>query len=76
MNSLTEIKNAYAIEQGYEDWEHIQRITAYEGFGMEYYMNEICIRAQKAYGENLLKSAGYNYWINPEEITNEQNLIL
>lgn len=48
MNTLTEIKNAYAIEQRYEDWSELQKATFLEGDEMEMHMNKICIRAQKA----------------------------
>lgn len=61
MKTLQEIKNQYAQEQGYDDWESIQFDTLSEGEEMEDHMNEICIRAQKA----ALENAAEKYdWIN------------
>ena len=50
METLETLKNNYAQEQGYEDWEELRR----ELYGdmpklrIEEYYDEICIRAQKA----------------------------
>ena len=57
MKNLQEIKDTYAQEQGYEDWKELRE----ELYGnvpelrIEKYMDEICIRAQKA---ALEKAAG------------------
>lgn len=48
---LETIKNAYAIEQGYEDWNEIRKDfrDKFIGFStLTKHENEICIRAQKA----------------------------
>ena len=47
METLETLKNNYAQEQGYEDWENLQLDTLSEGEEMEDHMAEICIRAQK-----------------------------
>ena len=47
METLETLKNNYAQEQGYEDWENLQFDTLSEGEEMETHMDEICIRAQK-----------------------------
>lgn len=50
METLQEIKNNYAQEQGYEDWEVF--LNHYGGRHPEWFdqhWDEICIRAQKAY---------------------------
>lgn len=52
METLETLKNTYAQEQGYEDWENLQFDTLSEGEEMENHMDEICIRAQKAALEN------------------------
>ena len=72
---LQTLKDTYAQEQGYEDWKELRE----ELYGnvpelrIEEYMNEICIRAQKA---ALEKAAEYfdMYW-NKSAITNPDNLI-
>jgi len=46
--TLNTLKNQYAQEQGYEDWNDFQNNPWLETEGMEGAMNEICIRAQKA----------------------------
>lgn len=56
MKTLQEIKNTYAIEQGYEDWEHLLRKNYWNDGDIELHMDEICIRAQKAYGEKIKES--------------------
>lgn len=84
METLLDIKNTYAQEKGYEDWDELATITCYtDGYQMEAYMDEICIRAQKealekaaenAHGNYEDKEVGY-YWASAEGITNEENLI-
>ena len=88
MRTLLEIKNHYAQEQGYEDWGDLRDYNQSDGEEMEYYMNEICIRAQKA----ALECAAENVTTvhhskqscdeivravqyTKHSITNEQNLI-
>lgn len=85
MKNLQEIKDTYAQEQGYEDWEDL-RIEFYgdaRPLRIEEFMDEICIRSQKA----ALEKAADNSWINGSEfsrcgceidstsITNPKNLI-
>lgn len=58
MKNLQEIKDTYAKEQGYEDWEDL-RIELYgdaRQLRIEEFMDEICIRTQKAYGETIKES--------------------
>ena len=81
MGTLLDIKNNYAQEQGYEDWEDLIEDN-WKTILMESYMNEICIRAQKLALENAAENATMNLdfqldWhsINKESITNEENLI-
>lgn len=82
---LQELKNAYAQEQGYEDWlEFIVFTDHLSNEWFENVMNEICIRAQKAALEKAAENAHGNYedkevgyyWASAEGITNEENLIL
>ena len=75
MKTLLEIKNNYAQEQGYDDWDDL-RIEFYgdaRPLRIEEFMDEICIRAQKV---ALEKAAEYfdMYW-NKSVITNEENLV-
>ena len=88
MKNLQEIKNAYAIEEGYEDWDELRywRDISVVADG---YMNEICIRAQKLVLENAAENArtktvtvqGQDEYIHDDEvvdrtsITNPENLI-
>lgn len=83
MKTLQEIKNTYAIEQGYEDWGELRNYNLSDGEEMETHMDEICIRSQKvalekaaenAHGNYEDKEVGY-YWASAEGITNEENLI-
>lgn len=58
MKTLQEIKNNYAQEHGYEDWEGL-RIEFYgdaRPLRIEGFMDEICIRAQKVALENAAES--------------------
>lgn len=55
MKNLQEIKEDYALEQGYEEWEHlINDMQPHSNMYLEQAMDEICIRAQK---EALEKAA-------------------
>ena len=81
MKTLQEIKNHYAQEQGYEDWEDLIEDN-WKTILMESHMNEICIRAQKLALEKAAENATMNFdfqldWhvINKESIINENNLI-
>ena len=86
---LQTLKNTYAQEQGYEDWNDMRKLfrekllTFVE---MTTHENEICIRAQKAALENAAENAKFGYGIggvgsstqyiiDRTSITNEQNLI-
>ena len=91
METLQEIKNTYAQEQGYEDWKELRE----ELYGnvpelrIEKYMDEICIRAQKEALEKASENAktktvtvqGQDEYIHDDEvvdytsITNPENLI-
>ena len=78
---LQTLKNNYAQEQGYEDWEDLIEDN-WKTILMESYMNEICIRAQKLALENAVENAKIEmdlqtdwYFVNKESITNEENLI-
>ena len=78
---LQTIKNNYAQEQGYEDWEDLIEDN-WKTILMESHMNEICIRAQKLALENAVENAKIEmdlqtdwYFVNKESITNEENLI-
>ena len=53
--TIKTLKNTYAKEQGYEDWRELQ-FHSRNPREIESYMNEICIRAQKAYGEKIKES--------------------
>ena len=78
---LQTLKNNYAQEQGYEDWEDLIEDN-WKTILMESYMNEICIRAQKLALEKAVENAKIEmdlqtdwYFVNKESITNEENLI-
>ena len=78
---LQTLKNNYAQEQGYEDWEDLIEDN-WKTILMESYMNEICIRAQKEALEKAVKNAKIEidlqtdwYFVNKESIINENNLI-
>ena len=80
--NLQNLKNNYAQEQGYKDWENLQFDTLSEGEEMEDHMDEICIRAQKAALENAEENAcnslelyNYEYDTLSKAITNPENLI-
>ena len=53
---LQTLKNNYAQEQGYEDWRELQEFHSRNPREIESHMNEICIRAQKAYGDKIKES--------------------
>ena len=73
MKNLQEIKNTYAIEQGYEDWVDLAIHHDLKADRLDQHWTEICIRAQKL---ALEKAAEYfdMYW-NKSAITNPENLI-
>lgn len=54
MGTLLDIKNTYAQEQGYEDWEQLNMLSGRKEINE--HIDEICIRAQKAYGETIKES--------------------
>ena len=80
---LQTLKNQYAQEQGYEDWNDFQNNPWLETEGMEGAMNEICLRSQKAALEKAAENATgiyedekiKEYWASAEGITNPENLI-
>lgn len=53
MKTLQEIKNTYAQEQGFEDWESVR---SKPGYIVESHMDEICIRAQKVADNELIEN--------------------
>lgn len=61
METLENLKNDYAKEQGYEEWEHLTNdMQPHSNMYLEQAMNEICIRAQKAALENeMVKIIGW-----------------
>ena len=56
MKNLQEIKDTYAIEHGYEDWVELVIINELQSDRLDKHWTEICIRAQKAYGETIKES--------------------
>lgn len=84
---LQTLKNQYAQEHGYDDWDDLWHAHIHELLDFEMHMNEICIRAQKAALEKAAENAKtiqvwriYNpneqsFEVNRKTITNEQNLI-
>ena len=83
METLETLKNNYAQEQGYEDWETF--LNYYGGRHPEWFdqhWQEICIRAQKAALEkaednacNSLELYNSEYETLSKAITNPENLI-
>ena len=78
---LQTIRNQYAQEQGYDDWNELDMLSGQEE--MTKHIDEICIRAEKAALEKAAKnlrqcSGSFNsdYFSQKASITNEQNLIL
>ena len=77
---LQTLKNNYAQEQGYEDWEQLDMLSGREEITK--HIDEICIRAQKEALEKasenatMLFDAVYDWHaVNKESIINENNLI-
>ena len=87
MKTLQEIKNQYAQEQRYEDWEHLLRKNYWNDGDIEVHWTEICILAQKAALEKAaenarlvpLQGAGFidfsKQMLDKNSIINEENLI-
>lgn len=70
MKILQEIKNNYAQEQGFEDWETlIHSVINHAGINGKYaaiiavekHLNEICLRAQRAVLENAAENTSTQY---------------
>ena len=58
METLENLKNDYAKEQGYEEWEHLTNdMQPHSNMYLEQAMNEICIRAQKEALEKAAENA-------------------
>lgn len=79
--TLNTLKNNYAQEQGYEDWDDLIEDN-WKTILMELHMNEICLRAQKAALERVAESARVQmdsqtdwYGVDRTSITNPENLI-
>lgn len=82
METLQEIKEDYAQEQGFHDWEGLQSDCRHLSGKMESHMDKICIRAQKVALEKAAESlqqcscSFYNdYQSQKKQITNPENLI-
>ena len=82
METLLEIKNNYAKEQGYKSWSEIMFLNHRNHIAIENHMNEICIRAQKAVLEKASEKGcdSLELYISEYEtlskaITNPENLI-
>ena len=81
MKTIQEIKENYAQEQGYEDWEQLEmRTWSDEQMGIHW--TEICMHAQKEALEKAAENAKIEMdfqldWhsINKESITTPENLI-
>lgn len=81
--NLETIKNNYAQEQGYDNWEAF--LNYYGGRHPEWFdqhWTEICIRAQKAALEKAAERVmndgcpwDHTYGVHKESITNPENLI-
>lgn len=77
--TLNTLKNTYAQEQGYVDWDDLAgQSTDY----IDQHWTEVCIRAQKAALEKAAESARVQmelqtdwYGVDRASITNENNLI-
>lgn len=82
MRTLLEIKNTYAQEQGYADWRELRYWRDISGVADDY-MNEICIRSQKAALEKAAENAYIHYpasnnlnpCVDETTITDPENLI-
>ena len=86
METIQEIKDKYAIEQGYPNWNELRHWRDVSGVA-DAYMDEICIRAQKAALEKAAENAkiekeySIKYQdfipdgIDKDSITNPENLI-
>ena len=85
---LQTLKNQYAQEQGYEDWEHLLRKNYWSDGDIEIHWAEVCILAQKAAlekaAENVITVHHENQSIDEitravhytkRSITNPENLI-
>lgn len=82
---LQTLKNTYAQEQGYEDWDDF--ISDQPVYRREEHYDEICIRAQKAALEKAaergrlvpLQGIGFidfsKHMLDKKSITNPENLI-
>lgn len=57
MKTLQEIKEKYAIEQGYEDWTELVIINELNADKLDRHWTEICIRAQKEALEKAAENA-------------------
>ena len=85
MKNLQEIKEKYAIEQGYEDWGEFSRNGMRVVYDMEMHMDEICIRSQKVALEKAAENVKMGYTsifsndmklvVDRTSITNPENLI-
>ncbi len=87
MKTLENLKNNYAQEHGYSDWEDLVRLNilivdAENEYELDKHYTKICIRAQKAALEKAAENAmvdsdltGQTYWVDSDSITNPENLI-
>lgn len=95
MSRLNEIKNEYAKEMAFDDWNHLVAKIMSESKGFSFALNvimlhndevtklyaeECCVKTLENASENAttrMLSFGYNnYEVNPESITNPDNIVL
>ena len=82
--NLQSLKNTYAQEQGYPNWNELRHLRGISEV-VDGYMNEICIRAQKAALEKAAENAKTTtafasriterIIVDRASITNPENLI-
>ncbi len=88
MKSLQEIKNNYAQEYGYEEWDSLWHAHIHKLLDFEIIMDDICLIAQKAALENAAENVTTVHHANQSSyeieravhytkhsITNKNNLI-
>ena len=83
--NLETLKNTYAQEHGYDDWEQLVIINELHSDRLDKYWTEICIRAQKLALEKAAKNVKMGYTsifsddmklvVDRKSITNPENLI-
>lgn len=88
--TLQKIKDKYAKEKGYPNWDDLSKEHRYRIVSYEKHMDNICILAQKQVLYNVAENAkaissgytesvwhcGCSYEVHKESILNESNLVL